>query len=278
MLDTNIYKMAEKDLNDPDKDYGLPKVEIKPLSHSSLSLPIQVNPQEVKPTETEKEKLESIEKAPMVEIPKQLAPEIIVPKEPETKNVLPVGESPKEGALQKSSQAKDEPVRVTPSEKKKTPVKEETKNRSYAWVWVVVILGIGAGAWAIFKSNQVQPEVEQEPVAEKVEATPPVTPTPPVEEEIEVPIQKTGLTEIREREANPRFFVVVGSFNNEAMAKDFSENLHQKKMNTYLVYPYGEVKNFRLAVAHFPSFELALNELNRVKADFKKEELWVLKY
>jgi hypothetical protein len=163
-------------------------------------------------------------------------------------------------------------------ERNKAKGKEEVKNGSYAWIWILVILGIGVGAWALYNTYQGQrEEVEQEPVTEDIEETPPVKPAPPLEEENVEPVQKIGLTEIRSREENPRFFVVVGSFNNEAMAKDFSENLHQKEMNTYLVYPYGDISNYRLAIAHFPSFDQALNELNRVKDDFK-QDLWVLKY
>lgn len=278
MLDTNIYKMAEKGLNDPDKDYGLPKVEIKPLSHSSIPLPKPVNLPEKMAVEEGHQTLEPKETASRVEETKEQTNEKAASIKEETQKVIPVTETTKEVALKKAPQVEDEPSRVYPGEKKKTPVKEETKKPSYAWVWIIAILGLGVGAWAIFNSYKGQPEEEPEPVTERVAETPVATPPPPEVEEIEQPVQKIGLTEIREREESPRFFVVVGSFNNETMAKDYSENLHQREMNTFLVYPYGEVKNYRLAVAHFPSFDQALNELNRVKGDFKKEELWVLKY
>ena len=277
MLDTNIFKMAENDLNDPDKDYGLPKVEIKPLAQSTGTIPLEIKPQEPKSIEVKPDEMASIEVPPIMEVPKEQLPEKEDSQEPAPQKLTPLVEAPKEVAFQNSSEAKDEPANIPAGERKKAADKEEAKNRSFAWIWIVVVLGLGVGAWALYKNFQGQTEEEPKPIAETVEETLPVTPAPPVEEEIEEPVQEIGLTEIRAREETPRFFVVVGSFNNEAMAKNFSENLHQKEMNTFLVYPYGDISNYRLAIAHFPSFDQAMNELNRVKGDFK-EDLWVLKY
>lgn len=270
--------MAEKDLNDQDNDYGLPKVEIKPFSQSSEPAPLPINPQESKSREVAPQELPSKEVAPIVEGPKEQAHTKGVPEEPAPKGVTPLEAAPKELGSQKAPpKAKDEPANIPTGEKIKAAGKEKTKNRSFAWIWIMVLLGLGMGAWALYTIYQDQQEEEQEPVTETIEETPPAIPAPPLEEEIEEPAQKIGLTEIRAREENPRFFVVVGSFIDEPMAKAFAENLHQKEMNTYLVYPYGEISNYRLAIAHFPNFDQALNELNRVKGDFK-EDLWVLKY
>lgn len=234
--------MAEKDFNDPDKDYGLPKVEIKTIAQSMVPAPPPA-PQEGAPKETTPEAAASTEPAPK--------------KMPDRMYTAAAAST-------------------VDKAKQKLPVKEETGKRS-SWVWVLVILAIGVGAWAYFAYFQDQEVAEQPAVAETAETPAPAAPPPPREEAVEEPVPKIGLTEIRSRAESPRYFVVVGSFVDEGAAKDFSVNLHQKEMNTFLVYPYGDVSNYRLAVGHFTSFDQALTELNRVKGDFK-EDLWVLKY
>ncbi len=215
---------------DPDKDYGLPKVEIKPIQHAEeYSEPAlaPLKPQEVAPTEKSAS-----------------------PNTPELKSIV--------------------------SKERDTIADKENKGNKYTGLILVLILVVlGLGGWFYYENNQDQITGEQPQITDQIEETTP--PAPEIKEEMEEPVTKITLTEIRSRVDRPRYFVVVGSFINEAMAKDISVNLHQKEINTFLVYPYADIANYRLAIGHFESYELALQEIDRVKGGFK-ENLWVLKY
>lgn len=53
--------------------------------------------------------------------------------------------------------------------------------------------------------------------------------------------------------------------------------MQAKEMNTFLVYPYGDIAYYRLAIGQFESFALAAEQIEKEKGNFK-ENLWVLKY
>lgn len=217
---------------DPDKDYGLPKVEIKPIQyaeeHSGPAL-VPLKPKEV--TAMEK------------------------PALPNTSEIKPIV-----------------------SKEKDTIANKENKGNKYTGLILVLILGVlGFGGWFYYENNQDQITGEQPQITDQIEEKAPPAPAPEIKEEMEEPVTKITLTEIRARVDRPRYFVVVGSFINEEMAKDSSVKLHQNEINTFLVYPYADIANYRLAIGHFESYELALQEINRVKGGFK-ENLWVLKY
>jgi hypothetical protein len=241
--------MAKEGSNDkgmnsnPDKDYGLPKVEIKPIQETQ-NLP------------------------DAADIPLKSKEEVS-----ETKPVLP--------------KAVEERTVV---EKEKPVSNKEEKKRNYSWLILLLLLLVaGAGGW-FYYSNTINPpdsnsnsspakkdaEVQNGPQQEPRQPLTPV-PQPPVEEEVEESAKEITLTEIKSRAGAPRYFVVVGSFVDEDMAKDYSKMLHEKEMSTFLVYPYDQIAYYRLAIGKFESFDLASKEIDRVKEGFK-EDLWVLKY
>jgi len=161
------------------------------------------------------------------------------------------------------------------SEERRTEV---GKKRSYGWLVLLLIFFVFVlGGWYYFSTPQGDGTVkdpEPKPVAEE--------PAPQVQEPepeviLEEEVEEFTLTEITSRADRPRYFVVVGSFVDEDMAKDHSEELNAKGMNTFLVYPYGEIIYYRLAIGQYETFALALEEINRVKDGFK-ENLWALKY
>ena len=236
------YKDQDMNLN-PDKDYGLPKVEIKPIQETqNLSNPTAI------PSKSNEEKSEIKQELPRTDQTKSLA------------------------------------------DKKKPSIKHEEKKSNYSWLLILLLLlGLGAGGWFYYSSNnnsqdsnsnngmtekntKLPTEVQEEP-PQPVAADS----QPPAEEEVVKPVKEITLTEIKSRADAPRYFVVVGSFVDEDMAKDYSLMLHEKQMSTFLVYPYGEIAYYRLAIGQFESFALASREIDRVKDGFK-ENLWVLKY
>ncbi|HLU89164.1 MAG TPA: SPOR domain-containing protein [Cyclobacteriaceae bacterium] len=208
----------------PDRDFGLPKVEIKPLVPSD---------------------------------------------EPETGPVGSGTVSPGD-SLENTATA---PAGAGPG------TAPERKGSGFTWIIVLVfLLAAGLGAWFYFERNAAP--VTDQKVEAPVEMEKPrlETPPPKTEEVVpEEPVAKVTLTPIQSRADRPRYFVVVGSFIDEDMARDFSNKLNQKEINTYLVYPYGDIAFYRLAVGQFESFALAAEEIARIKGDYK-EDLWVLKY
>ena len=214
-----------KETSDPDEDYGLPKIEIKPIQKAESK-------QEKKPVGSE------------VEAAKKAVPQEI--------------------------QAGKDPAGDT--------VTEET-GRSNSWlVMILIFAGILVAGWFYYdySFNSERPTEKKEPILE--EEVP--EPAPPVQEIIETPVEEVEtftLTEIKSRGERTRYFLVVASFIDEDLAKDHAEKLHANKMNTFLVYPYGEIAYYRLAIGQFESFALAAKEIDQVKENFK-ENLWVLKY
>src|SRR5690554_2107124 len=193
--------MSEDKLNDrfgaidPDKDFGLPKVEITPIHIAeSKNKPLEVPPEVVEQKRSE-------------DMPLQAAPDTVRHKKTE---------------------------------------KVETR-RSYGGVgFLLIILAFFFTGWYYFSSQQadpVEPEPEAIPVAESIA---PVAPDPEPEIVPEEKLEEYILTEITSRGDRPRYFVVVGSFVDEDMAKDHSDVLNAKGMNTFLVYPYGEIVYYRL--------------------------------
>lgn len=218
-----------KETSDPDEDYGLPKIEIKPIQQAE-------------------------------------------PKQEKKPEVVAVG-SVVESARPAGSQGK---------EIRKSPVGDalaEEEGKNYSWlVMILVLAGILVAGWFYYShsSNGEQPAEKKEAIVEE----PIPEPVPPVQEIIETPEEEVEiftLTEIKSRGDRTRYFLVVASFVDEDLAKDHAEKLHANKMNTFLIYPYGEIAYYRLAIGQFESFALAAQEIEKVKDNFK-ENLWVLKY
>ncbi|WP_143961000.1 SPOR domain-containing protein [Litoribacter populi] len=256
--------MAEKDNqntpsnDDADKDFGLPKVKITPLQSSDSK--------EEKPSEPPV--------AP-VSKPEQNEPSAEESKKPEPekqeKQSTPVAAAPK---VEDKAENKDKTSTFASTSKKEESKKEE-KSRKKGWVWAALILLFLGFAAVLFWYVQTEEQEPEPQVAEQPAPTPP----PVIEEEpvVEEEPETFTLTQIKSRVDAPRYFLVVGSFIDEDMALDYSERLNENEKNTYLIYPYGQIAYYRLAVGEFENVASALEELNRVQADYQ-ENLWVLKY
>jgi len=232
---------------DADKDFGLPKVEITPLpSREEKSAP-QQQP-----------------------IPVAISPEVDKTDSPSAELSAPI-----------PAKTEKETVTAVPIPEV-VPPSETKKRRSGKWAWITVVLVLlliflGLGwIWYGQQSDRVsepqqvttmaEPEIAEEP--EVIEEEPEI-----IEEEPET----FTLTPIKSRAASPRYFVVVGSFIDEDMALDFSARLNRQNKNTYLVYPYGEIAYYRLAIGEYETLARAVEVLEENQANYK-ENLWVLKY
>lgn len=85
------------------------------------------------------------------------------------------------------------------------------------------------------------------------------------------------LVRVTEKADRPQFFIIVGSLPNEAMALEEANQYMNRAETVYLILPYEEVKNYRLAIGTSRGFTAINEELARVKDQYS-EDLWILKY
>jgi hypothetical protein len=162
---------------------------------------------------------------------------------------------------------------------------EEKVSKGSTWVLVVILLlitGLGAVGYFLgyFGAKDDRPPVveevrEEEPVnAEEIDEA-----GTAVEDQSGADVLDTELklVEITSKGSSPRYFVVVGSFIDDDLARDYAKKLNQSGLKTYLIYPYGDIDFFRLAVEEHANVTEALTVIERVQADYE-ENLWVLKY
>jgi len=182
---------------------------------------------------------------------------------------VPMGDSPEETSVETSVQ---EP--------------QNEKSSSSGWVVILLLLllvtasGIGfyLGWFAPSDGGQVAQdqgktdESTEQPVISEAPSEVPELPS-----ESEIPTEELKLTEITSKGDSPRYFVVVGSFIDDDLAKDYSKKLNTDGFKTYLIHPYGDIDFYRLAVDEHPGVAEALTVMERIQADFE-ENLWVLKY
>jgi len=208
---------------------------------------------------------------------------------------------PKEEATPKSG--KKEQKEVKPSRPIVTPTSSPTANKPKfrAWVGVVVFAFIGvisiiiwqlqSGSFAISVSKEEQSTAEPITLAES--NIPPAADTAQNQlvggvdstAVLTVPISGTTIAEqpqetftrINSKEAKPGFFIVIGSFVSEEESLRFIDGMQGKFPDYFLIAPYADSKNFRLAIGKYGSWKEASAELERAKAEYPKD-LWILNY
>lgn len=167
----------------------------------------------------------------------------------------------------------------------KNPEKKEKKDRTN-WVILLILLFILAVGYGVYHFGLMEDFNRNTPEATAEDTTPPAVESPEPEPspepeaaipETEEPTTAPQLTEIEGREGSPRYFLVVGSFIDDDLARDYSSRLNNSGLNTFLVHPYGNINFYRLAVGQFENLDLALEAMESSQNDYK-ENLWVLKY
>jgi hypothetical protein len=238
-------------------DFGLPFVEITPLSAVKPSAKLEQTASEVK-------------------LPKkETAPK---PTKKEQKEVKP-----------------SRPI-VSPAS---TP--KANKPRSQAWVGVVIfgflalisviIWQLQSGSFMISESKDEQSTVSPIILAES-NILPTVDTTlgklNGVVDSIALPAASISgttiaqqpqetLIRINSKEAKPRFFIIIGSFGSEEESLGFIDKMQGEFQNYFLIAPYADSKNFRLAIGKYVSWKEASSELERIKLVYPKD-LWILNY
>lgn len=94
----------------------------------------------------------------------------------------------------------------------------------------------------------------------------------------EVVVPSGGLlTVINSRASSPRYFVVISSLPSEESARKIAQHYLDKGVSLWMVFPFGENTNYRLAVGQFDDIETASKAVEEAKPTYG-ESIWILKY
>lgn len=85
------------------------------------------------------------------------------------------------------------------------------------------------------------------------------------------------LVRVSEKASRPQFYIIVGSLPNEAMALEEANKYMDRAKTLYLILPYEEATNYRLAISTSTGWTTINKELAEVKDQYT-EDLWILKY
>jgi len=85
------------------------------------------------------------------------------------------------------------------------------------------------------------------------------------------------LVRVTEKASRPQFYIIVGSLPNEAMALEEASKYMDRAETLYLILPYEEATNYRLAIGTSTGWT-AINEALAEVKDQYTEDLWILKY
>jgi cell division protein FtsN len=284
--------MAAKDSEnrqwtDP-KDFGLPYVEIKPLNFKA-------------------EETKTKSSTPAV-------PEI---KKEQKLKIDPISTKEKESVQAEKINEVSKPESATPKpikEKKSTSLPQNpTPKKSNTWGWAVIFLAMAVVSvivWQLMGADQTEEPKSDQPVADNTPpATSPEVLTPTEEITLSGESQNTAnedsiatinnsnpniskptesgttiansvpgtIVRIESKAERPQYFIVVGSLPNENLALDEAKNYQGKAAEIFLIAPYEESRNYRLAVGKYNSFKSAAEDLERIKSNYS-ESLWILKY
>jgi hypothetical protein len=96
-------------------------------------------------------------------------------------------------------------------------------------------------------------------------------------QEPEVAPTSAELILIRDREVKPYYYIVVSSMISESIARSEAEKLIGMDKNTWIIFPYEDVKNYRIAVGKFDNINTATEAWETAKGEFG-DATWILKY
>lgn len=82
---------------------------------------------------------------------------------------------------------------------------------------------------------------------------------------------------VEQKEGSIRFYLVVGSFASEQQTARHIQNLGDKFTEYYLVYPYEKNQNYRLAIGSYSTLKEATAKLNEMNAQ-DSTGYWILNY
>lgn len=287
-------KMAAKETenqqwSDP-KDFGLPFVEVKAISKKTETLADKSSDIPVTKEKTKKKVLESV-------APSQEAEDVKLTENQSSEVAQVKKESSKEVKVKPVSTRSDSPV----------------SKSSTTWIWIVIFLAIAVVSVIVWQlmgnsSDQGDKTSKGESEISAVKETPP-TPEPtanlsgadttqnsskqdslavgqdsnlniskPAESGTTIANTEPGnLIRIDSKGPRTRYFIVVSSLPNEKLALEVAGGFAKRSQELYLISPYENSPNYRVAIASFDSWNSASNEMARIKSEYT-EDLWILNY
>ncbi|MDA0315162.1 MAG: SPOR domain-containing protein [Bacteroidetes bacterium] len=85
------------------------------------------------------------------------------------------------------------------------------------------------------------------------------------------------ITRVDQKEGKTRYFLVVGSFGSEEETARYIQKVGNKFSEYYLVYPYGQNPYYRLAIGAYGTSKEASIKLTEMKAQ-NANRYWILNY
>ncbi len=155
-----------------------------------------------------------------------------------------------------------------------TPPKKESAAPVIITLSIIVIIACALVYYFFLR------EPEKEPVAQKpIKDTTSYVVEKPVEPEPEViePEEPTEGVVSTLNSRTGRSYVVVGSFFDEDLAKDYADKLTKDGTNAYIIPPFGKSKFNRVAIEETESFAAASTRATELSGKYK-EQPWPLKY
>jgi hypothetical protein len=158
---------------------------------------------------------------------------------------------------------------------------------------LIGIIVIAIAVYWFFFREPVKKQVVQRPAVEEVEKPPVIEEKPPTDTDPEIPEvveeipdavdESIGTTTEGSYEAinarTGRYYIVLNSFFDDDLAKDFAQNMALEGVDTKIIPPTEAKKGFHRVVLsnEYSTFQAAEANLGELKGIFG-ESIWVLKY
>jgi|GEM_PF-1365573 hypothetical protein len=155
-----------------------------------------------------------------------------------------------------------------------TPPKKDTAAPIIITLSIIILIAVALIYFFFLREPEKEPVV-QKPVKDTTSyvVEKPVEPEPEVIEPAEPTVGVVNTLNSR----TGRSYVVVGSFFDEDLAKDYAEKLSKDGTNAYIIPPFGKSKFNRVAIEETESFAAASTRATELSGQYK-EQPWPLKY
>lgn len=188
---------------------------------------------------------------------------------------------------------------------KPTTKKEKKKSQLPMLLSLVILVVIILGAMAYFLyylPNEDQKYQETLATIAEVEESPVLTEEEPAEDIVEAEIEEQEteqevveivetpvvsapvqssvnavITKVTSREPSPFYYIIVSSSPSENVAEEEAQKLVAKGLGAWIIFPYGDTRNFRVSIGKFAAYGDATAALEKAKANFD-DSIWILKY
>jgi hypothetical protein len=271
-----------RNINDfqEDPEYGFPFVEVLPLVLNSESI---------------KEEF-SIDKIEESELSASIVEDEIVNLNEVTKQDVDVEPTALETPKIKSAENKPIEIKKTERTFQSTPVKKKSSGPLVMILTLLIVVVLGAMAYFLYylpegeNGQQVANEEvkssqnESALVNNELSAAGAEVMGEEVEKEVTTEVQEpevaptsAELILIRDREVKPYYYIVVSSMISESIARSEAEKLIGMDKNTWIIFPYEDVKNYRIAVGKLDNINTATEAWETAKGEFG-DATWILKY